>query len=692
MTEKVGGIEYSIEADTTGVVDAQGVVNSSSKKMQDSFNRVDAAAKKLNTTQNKLPIGAKKVSSSLGGVGKSAGAASIQLQQFFGQVQGGVNPMVALSQQGADLGIVLGAPLIGSVVGISAALASSFMPNVFKSKTALEELEEITTKISKTMDLSSNGVSQYSESLRKLANRSESLAKVQIAIGIEDASKKIKVAAVDISRTILDLSQGSFKGFNAIIEESGLSVEEFSKKLSKPSVKLNAMGDAQTTVSGLARKLSITKDEAFGLARSISEFANNRNIKGVNALESSLEGLNQKSEFGNKKLVKFTNQLIPMLEAIRNGTDVTNKFESALKSLSTALEEETNSDALVKIKTAQESISQQLSIQKVQLTEGENAAQRLAIAYGLGLENASQLPQSIKDALTETENLEAAQKKAAEDKIAATKKQAEIERAIRQESREEEIAATKKQAEIERAIRQESREEEIANRKVMAEFDKLSGVLQQGGMSELEKIQADFEAKRELILEHEAILLGDKTLSDEQLIALEQKTSDTLLAIEADKAKKEEELAEIEKQGKISAVRQTFGALSSLMNTESKKLFEIGKAAAIAGAIVDGYAAVSKTMASVPYPFNIPLAAAQAVASAVQVQNIAKQKVGGAKSMGAATSFQGGTPSVNTNNGGGNQDRNITIAGIDSSSLITGGQLVDTLNKALGDGYTVNFA
>ena len=670
MTEKVGGIEYSIEADTTGVVDAQGVVNSSSKKMQDSFNRVDAAAKKLNTTQNKLPIGAKKVSSSLGGVGKSAGAASIQLQQFFGQVQGGVNPMVALSQQGADLGIVLGAPLIGSVVGISAALASSFMPNVFKSKTALEELEEITTKISKTMDLSSNGVSQYSESLRKLANRSESLAKVQIAIGIEDASKKIKVAAVDISRTILDLSQGSFKGFNAIIEESGLSVEEFSKKLSKPSVKLNAMGDAQTTVSGLARKLSITKDEAFGLARSISEFANNRNIKGVNALESSLEGLNQKSEFGNKKLVKFTNQLIPMLEAIRNGTDVTNKFESALKSLSTALEEETNSDALVKIKTAQESISQQLSIQKVQLTEGENAAQRLAIAYGLGLENASQLPQSIKDALTETENLEAAQKKAAEDKI----------------------AATKKQAEIERAIRQESREEEIANRKVMAEFDKLSGVLQQGGMSELEKIQADFEAKRELILEHEAILLGDKTLSDEQLIALEQKTSDTLLAIEADKAKKEEELAEIEKQGKISAVRQTFGALSSLMNTESKKLFEIGKAAAIAGAIVDGYAAVSKTMASVPYPFNIPLAAAQAVASAVQVQNIAKQKVGGAKSMGAATSFQGGTPSVNTNNGGGNQDRNITIAGIDSSSLITGGQLVDTLNKALGDGYTVNFA
>ena len=54
----------------------------------------------------------------------------------------------------------------------------------------------------------------------------------------------------------------------------------------------------------------------------------------------------------------------------------------------------------------------------------------------------------------------------------------------------------------------------------------------------------------------------------------------------------------------------------------------------------------------------------------------------------------GGMPATRTSNadngGGGNQ--NINISGIDRSSLISGGQLVDTLNQALGDGFTINFA
>jgi len=78
-------------------------------------------------------------------------------------------------------------------------------------------------------------------------------------------------------------------------------------------------------------------------------------------------------------------------------------------------------------------------------------------------------------------------------------------------------------------------------------------------------------------------------------------------------------------QAKLGFTSQFFGNMSSLMNTKSAELFEIGKAAATAQAIVDGYAAVAKTMASVPYPFNIPLAIAQGIASAVQVANIQSQ-------------------------------------------------------------------
>jgi stress-induced morphogen len=179
---------------------------------------------------------------------------------------------------------------------------------------------------------------------------------------------------------------------------------------------------------------------------------------------------------------------------------------------------------------------------------------------------------------------------------------------------------------------------------------------------------------------------------DQQKKALEAKTSADITAIE-DKAKKDRDnLAQAEKSAKINAVSQTFGGLSTLMNTESKKLFAIGKAAAIAGAVVDGYAAVSKTMASAPYPLNIGLAAAQGVASAVQIQGIAKQKIGGAQSMGATASFSGGTPTTNTSGGGGGMgDRNISISGLDPSSMFSGEQVRDLLKNMAGDGADFTF-
>ena len=209
---------------------------------------------------------------------------------------------------------------------------------------------------------------------------------------------------------------------------------------------------------------------------------------------------------------------------------------------------------------------------------------------------------------------------------------------------------------------------------------------------------SETELKR-LALENDLIILKEalaneliaKTEHDQQKKALEAKTSSEITAIE-DKAKKDRDnLAQAEKSAKINAVSQTFGGLSTLMNTESKKLFAIGKAAAIPGAVVDGYAAVSKTMASAPYPLNIGLAAAQGVASAVQIQGIAKQKIGGAQSMGATASFSGGTPTTNTSGGGGMGERNISISGLDPSSMFSGEQVRDLLKNMAGDGADFTF-
>lgn len=202
-----------------------------------------------------------------------------------------------------------------------------------------------------------------------------------------------------------------------------------------------------------------------------------------------------------------------------------------------------------------------------------------------------------------------------------------------------------------------------------------------------------FKEQRMAILEEEA-LSGEQRQALLNELNLQQQYSELnhqnkLTEIEKQAADARMKLAEQEKQAKLSALSSTFSNLSSLMNTESRKLFEIGKAASVAGAIVDGYAAVSKTMASVPYPFNIPLAAAQAVASAAQVKGILSTSFG---DRNAGQVFAGGqvaTP-VTQNQGAQTQQRNVSIAL--TGSNFSGSDiraLIGQINEELGDGATI---
>jgi tape measure domain-containing protein len=78
----------------------------------------------------------------------------------------------------------------------------------------------------------------------------------------------------------------------------------------------------------------------------------------------------------------------------------------------------------------------------------------------------------------------------------------------------------------------------------------------------------------------------------------------------------------------MSMYSSFFGNLASLQKSGSKKLFEVGKAAAIAQAIIDGVTAVQKAYASVPYPYNIAAAASTAIAVYSNVQQIRAQQAG----------------------------------------------------------------
>lgn len=115
----------------------------------------------------------------------------------------------------------------------------------------------------------------------------------------------------------------------------------------------------------------------------------------------------------------------------------------------------------------------------------------------------------------------------------------------------------------------------------------------------------------------------------------------------AEEARNREQIEEEElrdRQRRLQATQQMLSNFSTLMNSQSKKLFEAGKVAAIANAllsakesVVDAYKWGTKIGGPV---LGSVFAAAAATATAVQVQQIKSQQFGG----GSTVSASGGTP------------------------------------------------
>lgn len=227
MTESVGAIEYTVEAETAGLLTAEKAVDKSTREMVKDFDRVDKSTKKLETQLTKT---AKNVKTGMAGMGRGAGQAGIQLQQFIGQVQGGQNAMLALSQQSADLGFVLGAPLVGAVVGISASIAGLLLPNLFKSVEGIRELKDSTDQLSKAFD--------------ELTEKQKQVARAALEQRIKDQTKEANGLRAEINKlqsALISAQRAPARGEALLRSLFGETPEEANKKLIEAKASLAAL-------------------------------------------------------------------------------------------------------------------------------------------------------------------------------------------------------------------------------------------------------------------------------------------------------------------------------------------------------------------------------------------------------------------------------------------------------------------
>jgi len=681
----MNGLEYYINTDARGVLEAGDKVHKSTEGMRKDFETVDNAVKELITKQVQLGSTVNKtgqIVDKFGNVNKGATnavqqliakqnqlkesanrvddayialnkanqnlnkgfksnnqliqQAGYQIGDFAVQVQGGQNAIVAFNQQFSQLAGFLGpkGAVIGGISAVAGAMLTAFIPSLKDSSESTQDLIDKLKELSETKILSPEQ-SEFLAAFEKKSLNEKTKA-------IQELEEKIKSTSDALQRATLAednvFTGAALGGAAAGMRNTEKSAKDLSLELKELKALLattrqewekskDALNVYEAATKGLITQTDDQKESVKNLIDSLvsEEIALKKGERGL--LEKTLETF--KATDAQKKAALAT------YDAIKAAED---KARSDQEAQRMAEQQQNAYDSLL---AAYQREVAQLELNKQQLDE-YNARQKL------GLDDKEKLPEAIQAEIDKLEELR------------------------------------QKQAEIE--------EQKKISREVETQYNQIVSGLDQQGDDPFEALMQQQEQEREIINQHYANLLSDKQLNAQDQVALEQQKVEDLIALGQRYADAEAAIEAARRQQKLQAVSQTFGALSSLMNTESKKLFEIGKAAAIASAIVDGYAAVQKTMASVPYPFNIPLAAAQAAASAAQVQGIAKQKIGGAQSAGASQSFSGGTPVTNTSSAGGGATRQVvSLAGIDANSLVTGSQVLELLKNFVGDGGDVSF-
>lgn len=306
-------------------LDAAGAITNADKiqeKLSDLGVKADFANAKLSES-------AKGVGKALGGMGRSAGQASIQVQQLVGQVQGGVNPMIALSQQAADLGFVLGVPLLGAVVSIAAALGASLAPAIFNSEKASSKLETAMESLAEIIKISDAGIVEYTDKIKTLAKTSNIAAKLEIEAALIKAKRASEEAAKGISEAISEI-EGVGVGFSDLND----FIEAYNKNLGFSLTSTRGFTEITTE---LGEKFGLAGENARKLGRSLfvdlAEIVKSPTAEGFKQLQDRLAGVAVNSENVDDDVKVLISGLNEYFLSAQKAADATRLLEENLRQL-----------------------------------------------------------------------------------------------------------------------------------------------------------------------------------------------------------------------------------------------------------------------------------------------------------------------------------------------------------------------
>jgi hypothetical protein len=343
--ENIGGISWVVDADTAPATN-------SVKAMDSTVKKTESTLKKLDTQTTKT---AKAVNKGIGSMGRTAGQAGIQMQQFIGQIQGGQNAMLALSAQSADLGFVLGAPLLGAIVGISASVAGMLLPSLLNSKSAAEELEKALDLLKDITHETSDGTLVLSESMEKLAKKSRDLAEIEIALGLVNAQKAIKAASKEIldasddwehlfSFVNLDSAVNEIKNLEAVSKRMGLSQVDVMKQIGDSYTgSIAEITQITEAVKQVSKEFGSSTTQSLGFLKSIEQLKKSNTPENMAAVAAAVHSITMSLDKPNEKLLTLDKRLGTAAISALSARDVIKLLDKATKDLTGTLDDSSES-------------------------------------------------------------------------------------------------------------------------------------------------------------------------------------------------------------------------------------------------------------------------------------------------------------------------------------------------------------
>ena len=278
----------------------------------------------------------------------------MQLQDVAIQAQMGTNALVILGQQGSQVASLFGpgGALLGAFIAIAAAIANVFMPRLFESEEAVNELEDALDTLGNTFERTESGAMGLSQRIQQLAKDSRELAEINIALGIASARVAMEEAMQEMVSQVGELTEGFDRGGRAFIN--------FRNQLRRGGDIDPGLESVRDKVNEIAKQFGLSTEQALNLAVAFTTFRQNRSEETIDNLAEVLAGMaGTLAESANPEFRRLVDTLSTNMVLVKEQTATLERFENILDGSADSAER--LNDALAGRDPAQEAEAQRVA-------------------------------------------------------------------------------------------------------------------------------------------------------------------------------------------------------------------------------------------------------------------------------------------------------------------------------------------